>query len=298
MLFESSDIAPRQLQSLAQADTLIHKELSAFNIQDRQLQETTIKVDSNFSRKIYHIGVPFQFSKTQLHAELNKIFYKYDVKTPARVSFPEKNMRIELVYHNTVIRTVSIQTDHDLVADRNNVSILIVFNEVPDDELLSQLESLGEPIPIVLTIDSPMQANELNKQLKSKYRHLIFWLQDENGNDLIKTNPKEAINKLRQLEDVMPSANMLLMNNRNSGKEPKLVARTNISFVNASNALMLHEDLGKASFREELDQLANDPSHSMALVTGNETTVSWLSNKIPELKKTGVDIIYPPKMHF
>lgn len=297
MLFMSSGKASRQLRNLAQADTLINKELAAFHIKDRQVRVSTINIDSTFSRKIYHIGVPFQFSKTQLHADLNNTFYKYGVRTPAKVSFPEKNVQIELVYHKTVIRTISIQTDPDLVLNQHKINILVVFNEIPDDEIISQLTSLGDPIPIVLTIKSPMEANELAKKLKTRYRHLIFWLQNDNGNDLIKTNPAKAINKLNQLEDIMPEAKMLLFNNQ-SDEKPKLVSKTDISFVDASNALMLHEDLGKASFQEELDKLANDPSQSMALVIGNETTVSWLSKKLPELKRAGVDITYPPNTHF
>lgn len=298
MLFVSSEGGSQQLRSLAQADTLINKELAAFNIPNQQLRISTVHVDSNFSRKIYHVNVPFQFSKTQLHAELNNTFHKYGVQTPARVLFPGKDVRIELVYHGNVIRTIAIQTDPDLILSQNKISILVVFNQVPDDELLSELASLGEPIPVVLTIDSPMQANELSKELKPRYRHVMFWLQNEDGNDLIKSNSKEAINKLKQMEDIMPNATMLLLDNNKAQEKKKLVAQTDIAFVDAGNALMLHEDLGKASFLEGLDKLANDPSHSMAMITGNETTISWLSEKLPELKKAGADIIYPSKMHF
>lgn len=300
MLFVSSGGASRHLSNLAQADTLIYDQLKAFNIQDQQIHISTVKVDSNFSRKIYRVGVPFKLSKTQLHAELNRIFYNYGVKAPARVSFPQKDVRIDLVYQNTVIRSVILQTDPDLVFTKNKVSILVAFDEMPDDKLLGKLTSLGEPIPLVFKVKSPMKANELAKKLKSRYQHILFWLQSDDGKDLIKTNPDKAVSKLKQLEDIMPDADILLPNadDRSEAEKNSLMAKTNLSFVNAGNALMLREGLGKASFRRGLDKLADNSSASMALITGNETTVSWLSKKLPELTKAGVDIIYPPESHF
>lgn len=303
MLFASPEGASKHLRSLAQADTLIQQELESFNIQNRQLHTSTINVDSNFNRKIYRVGVPFKLSKTQLHAELNRVFYDYGVKTPARVSFPQKDVRIDLVYQGTVIRSIILQTDPDLVFTKNKVSILVAFNEMPDNELISKLASLGEPIPLVLKVTSPMEANEMAKKLKSRYQHILFWLQNDDGEDLIKTNPDKAVNKLKQLEDIMPDAEMLLLNTNShnqstEAEQKKLMAKTNLSFVNASDALMLHEGLGRASFRHELDKLVDNSENSMALITGNETTVMWLSEKLPELTKAGVDIIYPPKSHF
>ncbi|MGD8426760.1 MAG: hypothetical protein PVH63_03965 [Balneolaceae bacterium] len=299
MLFISSEGGSRQLRSLAQADTLIQRELAAFNISDQQLRVTTLKINSNFSRKIYHVGVPFEFSKTQLHAELNNTFYNFDIQTPARVSFPQKDVHIELVYQGTVIRTISLQTDPDLILNKNKINILVSFKDIPDEELINQLAAMGEPIPIVLQVESPMEANELAKKLKPHYRHILFWLQNGDGEDLIKSSPNEAVNKLKQIEDIMPNASMLLLSKspQTEAHKAALVAKTNIAFIDASSAMILNEDMGKASFREGLDKLANGSSYSMALIMGNETTLSWLRRKIPELKKAGIDITYPPKTH-
>jgi len=297
MLFAASDGSTMRLRNLAQADSLIQKELYDFNISDQQIRVTTTRVDSNFSRKTYRVGLPYQFSKTQFHAELNSRLHSYGVETPAQVTFPEKNVDIHLLYRGTVIRTISLQTDPELLLDRNEASLLVSFDDFPDEELISTLASLGEPIPIVLKIETPIQANELRKRLGDRYNHLLFWLKTSSGKDLIKENPSAARAKLKQLEEVLPQARILQYEHADAPSE-KLIAQTDLTFINAGDALLLHEDLGKASFFEELNKLRSNRNHSMAVITGNETTLTWLEEKLPELKKAGIEIVPPPQMNY
>ena len=81
-----------------------------FNIPPQQIQTEPVFSDSIFSRKLYHVEVPNYLSKTQLHAELNQIFYDYSIRTPARVYFPEKNIDIHLLYKGIIIRTIRLKT--------------------------------------------------------------------------------------------------------------------------------------------------------------------------------------------
>lgn len=294
MLFATSDGGIKRLRTLAQADSLIQDELRDFNISDQQIRVTHIQVDSNFSRKIYHVGLPYRFSKTQFHAELNNRLYEFGVKTPAQVTFPEKNVDIHLLYRGTVIRTISLQTDPELVLDQNEVSLLVSFEELPDEELLNTLTSLGEPIPIVIKIENPLQANDIRKRLDNRYSRLLFWLQTPSGKDLIKANPEAAISKLKQFEDVLPQARILQY--RHSEDSPqKLAVKTDLTFINAGDALLLHAGMGKAQFFEELNKLGSNRKQTMAVITGNETTLSWLAAKLPELKKAGIKIVPPPQ---
>lgn len=298
MLFAIPGMSSQQIQSFAQADSLIREELSAFNIEEQQFQISSIRVDSQFTRKIYHIGVPYQFSKTQFHAELNKRFYPYSVKTPAKITFPEKDMDIHLLYQNTVIRSLSLQTDPDLTLNQNRISILVVFENVPGEDLMSRLKSLGEPIPIVLTVENPIQANELRKRIGSQYEHIIFWLQNDQGEDLITADRAKALNKLRQLQEVLPEA--VILQYPSPGKisaenKKMLVSNTKIAFVDASNAPILDEQMEKASFLDSLEKLQSRQTHAMAIITGNETTLRWLSQKLAELKKAGAVIVPPVK---
>lgn len=298
MLMATSPAGSHYLRSLAHADSLIQSELSNFNIGNDQVRISSVRVDSNFTRKIYHIGVPYQFSKTQFHAELNDRFHEYGVETPAKVAFPQEDMSIHLHYKGTVIRTLSLQTDPDQTYDQNKISLLVLFDEVPGERLISQLESLGEPIPMVLKVEDPMQANDLRKRLGSRYRRIVFWLQNTEGEDLLLADPSGARKKLRQIGEVLPRATMLhysASDSESSERAQNIISNTRISFVNASNALMLYEDMGKTSFTQKLGELLDNQIHSIAIIKGNETTLSWLKQHLADFKKTGGDIIPPPK---
>lgn len=297
MLFAGPGGEVKQLSSLAQADSLIQSKLSEFNIGEEQIRISTSQVDSSFIRKTYHVDLPFQFSKTQFHAELNRTLHKYSIKTPAKVTFPEQNIAIHLLTSGTVIRTLSLETDPKLVMSHNKVSILFTSEELPGETLVSELASLGEPIPLVIKIEDPMQANEFAKKIKNHYNRLIFWLQDNNGESLMATNPDNAKRKLNQLGDILPEAHILQFR-QNDQRQQQVMTKTNLTFINASDALLLNEEMGKASFFEELDKLLSQPEHSTAVVNGSHQTLSWLKEKLPELKKDGIDLVPPPQTSF
>ena len=296
MLFATSEEGAQRLRTLAQADSLIKQELAAFNISDEQILLSATRIDSNFSRKTYHIGLPYQFSKTQFHAELNNRLHKYGVGTPAKVTFPERNVDIHLLYRGTVIRTLAMQTDPEMVLKRNRISLLFVFDGRPDTELINQIASLGEPIPVVIKIKNPLQANEIRKEL-TNYKRLIFWLEDRDGEDLIRTSTPAATAKLKQIEEVLPSAHILQFQYPQKTRR-KIAGQTDLTFIDAADALMLHQEVGKGAFFEELHKLQANRNHSVAVITGNETTISWLAEKLPELKKAGATVVPPPQTNY
>lgn len=297
MLLATSSGNANRLHNLAQADSLIHQKLADFNISEQQVQTFTTRVDSNFSRKTYLVRLPYQFSKTQLHAELNRTFHNYSIQTPAKVTFPEQNVNIHLSYKGTVIRTISLQTDPDLTISRNHVSILVAFEQPPDEELITQLQRFGEPIPMVFKVENPMQANDLNKKLSSRYDHIFFWLQDKDGRDILKSSPRSAITKFKQLETILPEAKILQLQGGTQIQQ-QLAAQTNLTIVNAANALTLDEKAGEAVFFEKFHKLQTNSAYSMAVITGNKTTLRWFQEKLPELKKAGIRLNLPSQMNF
>lgn len=298
MLFNVSDSPPAKLQSFAQADSLVEYELRSFSISEQQISRSFVEVDSTFSRKIYHIDLPAGFSKTQLHAELNRRFHSLGISTPARVSFPDRQMRIHLEYKGTIFRTLDLHTDPDLVYNRDRASIIVAIDDFRDDEMLNTLSTFGEPIPIVLPVNHPMEANELQKSLAGRYERILFWLRNDADEDLMQQNPGVALRRLQQFENVLPNAHLLLVGSDNSPESRNMAAQTDLTFIDARKALYLHEKLGKASFLEELNKLKSDQSYSLAIITGNETTLRWLGEKLPELNKAGVELIPPPKINF
>lgn len=240
------------------------------------------------------MGLPYRFSKTQFHAELNDALNPFGIQTPAQVTFPQKDVNIHLSYRETVIRTISLQTDPELSMQQNDISLLLSFDEIPETELISQLNALAEPIPLVLKIEQPMEVQALKKQLNGQYPSVIFWFQNKNGNDLIKTNPKAARARLDRLQDISPNSSVLMTHN---DATPLIEKFNRITFIDASNAQQLHAELGKKAFLEELTSLQSNTESYLALVTGTETTVQWLVEKLPDLKKAGARIIPPPKMN-
>lgn len=296
MLVWTSGESTKQLESFAEADSLIERELAGFSIKNQQIQSSEVPLDSSFNRKIYAVDLAEEFSKTQLHAELNRRFHPYGISLPAQVTFPEKTMQIHLKYKQTVIRTIKLRTDSDLRLQHSRASIVVAFNELPDEELLNMVANFGEPIPIVLGVQHPMEANELKKSLAGRYNRLLLWLQTENNEDLIRNNPTAALRRFKQFEDLLPQADFLLFSQ--ASQSNSIAAKTDLTFVNMQNALRLHEELGKASFLEELESLKANSSNPVAIITANETTLRWLDQKLPDLKKAGVTIIPPPKITF
>lgn len=169
----------RELNNLSEADSLLLRHFESFNIPRSQVSVRTVRVDSNFSRKQYRVRVPPGFSKTQLHAEITEGFYPRNVSAPARVRFPQLDLSIYLAYRNTVIRTVTIETDPGLVMERNPASIMVAFEDHPEDELVRRIVQFGEPIAILLALDDPVAANEARKELVKSYPHLTFLVGEE-----------------------------------------------------------------------------------------------------------------------
>lgn len=295
ILFNTSNADSKRLQSVAQVDSLIQTQLVDFNINDDQLTVQTIRVDSNFVRKKYRIAVPYHFSKTQFHAELNQLLHPYNIQTPAQVSFPAQDVNIQLTYHHTVIRTILLQTDPKLSMQPNNIHILVTFDELPNDQMLTALASLGDNIPLVFKIEQPMEVQDLKEELNRRYEPIIFWLQNQNGKDLIKTNPDAATARLSRLQDLVPNTNILLL--QDIEQTTNLESFSELNFINARNALLLHEELGKTSFFKELEKLQANTKLVTALISGNQTTVSWLKEKLPDLKRSGTNIINPVKLN-
>ncbi len=99
------------LRSPAQLDSLIELNLERFQVEDQRVRTTSIRLDTTEVRRIYNLRLPPHISKTQWHYELDKLVRPYGVSTPARVIFPEQDMRIHLAYRENILRTLHIRSD-------------------------------------------------------------------------------------------------------------------------------------------------------------------------------------------
>jgi len=111
--------SPKKLYSAVMLDSLIKETFREFQIDEQKVRDRIVKADSVFSRKVYTAKLPGYVSKTDLHIDLHKKMLPYNVQAPARISLPENEMRIHLVYNHTVIRTLILQND-----DRSNLNLI------------------------------------------------------------------------------------------------------------------------------------------------------------------------------
>lgn len=296
LLLNSSPEEIRRLQSFAEADSLIRNEFRNFNITDDQVRMTQITVDSNFVRKTYRVRVAPQFSKTQFHAELNETFYPYQVSTPGKMIFPNRDVTIHLEFNDTIFRTIRLQSDPDLSLTRNLASMLLVFDEVPGDDILNELISLGEPFPVVLKADNPMEADRMRDELDGRYPRIIYWMQSGNNGGSGAT-PKEVQATLKQMREVMPGATILYLD-EDDEQLSSLYRQSGLTVVSLSSPVIFDNIAGKSTFMDKLDAFAGESvtqNHPVALVHGGERIISWIRERLPELKKNGVEFVPPPQ---
>ena len=124
LLWSVEPVTPKKLQSSSQLDSLITLTLRELNVDDQQVRVRTVEVDSIFSRQNYLVSVAPNFSKTTLHYTLHHYLWDYGVQTFANVSFPERDMKIHLLYNNTIHRSIDIRSDRDLMLRQKQPIIL------------------------------------------------------------------------------------------------------------------------------------------------------------------------------
>jgi len=102
------------LHSPTQIDSLIAQTTYDFRLSSDQIRTQTVEHDSIFQRKVYTMQVAPGFSKTTFHHHLNTRLAPLNVSVYGAVKFPEKNLKLNLLYNNTVHRTLYIESDPDL----------------------------------------------------------------------------------------------------------------------------------------------------------------------------------------
>ena len=303
MLIDSSGSAIRYLNSYAEADSLLKKNLQTFNISDRQVSTKVVQLDSLNKRKVYHVRVPAGFSKTQLHHEIHQTFFEYNVNTPAKVVFPEKDFHIQLIKNNTVFTTIKLQTDPDLVLQRSFASILVAFEAEPSREIIKQVNALGEPIPVVLMTDDTEGITDLYRDLSEVYGDILFWLKDKDGDNIPGNNYTAAtLPKLQQLQEGAPNAGILsftgLDGEGTENNRLQNLSGTELYYIDVSDAVILQADMGKTAFKQELHKFsrrARQGEYPIAIVMGDEESLDWLQQELNTFKKKGLRIISPKK---
>ena len=109
------------LHSPAQMDSLIAQTTYDFRIPAEHIRIQTVSHDSIFKRKIYTLSVPTGFSKTTFHHHLNTRLEPLRVSIFGSVQFPEKDLELNLLYNDTVHRTLHLESEPDLTNQQTTI---------------------------------------------------------------------------------------------------------------------------------------------------------------------------------
>ena len=305
ILTRSNPARSRQLKDFAQADSLIRETFDMFNIKSGQIDLSTVRTGTLLTRKTYTIHTPPGFSKTLLHAELNRKFQPLSVETPATVSLPEEDMRIHLLYEETVIRSVSIRTDPDLRLERYFASLMLAFEEIPTDRTIRRINRIREPIPLVVQVSSADEAYRVHQQIKDRYPDVGYWI--KNGEQDDSERGISFLPPLAQFQEFSSGARILSFQDPESNSFPpsrsniETASDKNLSFLDVSNAVILHSELGESVFKRELSKFvksARNHEYPIAIVMASNESLSWLSESLVEHKRGGLRLVSPPETTF
>ncbi|MDX1587150.1 MAG: hypothetical protein R3222_10405 [Balneolaceae bacterium] len=304
LLLQSTGFTQKNLNTLAEADSLLKRNFSTFNISAKQVREDYIELDSVNKRKLYRVQVPEGFSKTQLHYEIHNTFQVYDVSSPTKVTFPEKDFHIHLMKNHTVFATVRLQTDPDLMLQRSFGSILVAFESEPSESQLQQVKALGEPISVVMMMDNTERISDFNNEQDGLLSNVMLWLKNENGENIPGSDNSFEMQKLQDLQEYNPTADVLSflsLDNGNNEATLQNLSGTTLNYIDVSDASLLQDEMGKAAFKQELQKFSREAQrgeYPIAIVMGNEQSLDWLQQELATFKKKGLRIIPPKKKRF
>jgi hypothetical protein len=114
LLWKTEPVEMHSLTSTNQLDSLITLTFREFQLPPERVIMRTVEIDSLFSRNIYSARVPADFSKTSFHYRLHQELWPYGARTVGRVEFPDRNLRIHVLFNNKVHRSVFLYSDREL----------------------------------------------------------------------------------------------------------------------------------------------------------------------------------------
>ena len=114
LLFVIPSTSSNSINDLSDLNEVIDLAIEEAGLDADSFRKSIIEIDSSFSRTVYRINVPSNFSKTSFHLALHHELIKVDIECPAKFTFPEENMDIHIYYNDTVFRTIRLITDEEI----------------------------------------------------------------------------------------------------------------------------------------------------------------------------------------
>lgn len=285
----------RTLSNFAEADSLIMENFSRFNIPRDQIRSFDVEVDSSFARKNYYASLPQGFSKTQLHATLNRSLHYYNISTPAEVELPSGDMVIHIVYNNTVIRSISLRTDPDLMLHRYPASVVVTAEEVSDN-LLSSLVNFGEPIALTLVNDNLRRLEDEYAEAAQEYNRIYFRIMSDGGDDLLDLDDTRHIQQqLNSLISFRPGATLLTFSSPGETLT-RFIRQSRLSVIEASERIEVESGDNERELRRKLEQFkqaAVEGNKPILILPRDPEILESLKPLLIELKTEGLYLVPP-----
>ncbi|MEX1136416.1 MAG: hypothetical protein WEB89_05910 [Balneolales bacterium] len=285
--------------SSAQVDSLLLKELSAFNIPSHKVRWNRVDVDSNFFRKDYHVRLPGNVSRTWFHSELSKKLHDANMKTWAKVDIPEQDMKIYVLNDNTIIRSLNVETDTSYYRQIHPAVVMVYFDRAPDEQLLNQINTFDEPISLVLRVRSADQAEAWIEHLDKSRHNFYFWMTDDDYYPGADFNGSRFLQRSLSIAEVSSRPGLLFFQPVSAKPDPgffEKFAKRNISLVQARDASIISHKDGKFEFDQVFSSFLKDAQHGrhpVTMIYASKENMEWLANGLIELKKGGIWLTRP-----
>ena len=224
LLLKQQSDNPKRLSSLNMADSLIANACRSFNINNSAYHVETVSVSPHFKRKIWHVSLPVNLSQTFFHYDLARKLYPYDIRTPAKVDLKDGTMNIQVYYKDTVIRTVTVSNDTNSVRYDMPASIILFFNQRPDENMTDLIRSLGEPVMIAFKTNRVVQTDSWLHVSGIEDFNMAYWIEPESSRTINRDDRWYLGEQIRNLAKMIHhpqiwSDPMTMMINETSGSD-------------------------------------------------------------------------------
>ncbi len=289
---------PGSLQSLSQADSLIHQELSLFNVPDEHIQTFYYSINDYLTRKRFVVDLPVQVSKTHFHAELNRQLRPFRVETIGYVNVPEHEMTLHLVFRDKIIRTLDLRTDSEYYRIPHPAGLFIFFDRAPALSQLERIRQLGISAGVVLRSASPRM---LTRWAETVSDHIspIWILHDDlkSLNDKPLPDDSALLQMLEEVSRYHNDARLLVFDEKSVSDN---VQRKGTSSADITLTIAHDMKIVDTENRDEFDQHmlnfsqhARQATHPRLLIYGTDQTLDWLEDWIPRIQRGGVVFVLP-----
>ncbi len=299
LLYFPEIVASEELASLDSIDNIIQSELTEFNVKQSQIREGDAGITDGFNRKVYRVSIPQSFSKTFLHSELAYRLKPYGIATPSTVNLPDDEMNIHIYWRNTVVRTIELRNNSNVVRNQSPGAILLTSDTYPSQAVLKRIAQMGEPIRLILESDNTdvilswmqqMPRNMKPPLIALNYGAAVSGLSDERFG--------RYVADVARIRKQSSNASMILIETDGSIAERRLLRlrRTGIYMTVVSNPIAVKSPIDRESFRTQLQAFvyaSRAGELPVLILPASAEIVDWLKADLVNYKKGGLILAEP-----